>query len=70
MFASRNHHLDFADTRFESGLTVPNFTRFDRQPNFDPLEQIVQADRADGKLLRLVGCAALATLVMAVASSL
>lgn len=64
MFASRNHPLDFADTRVDTVCTVPNFGR----P--DPLEQIAQADVADRNLLRLVACAALATLVMAVASSL
>lgn len=68
MFASRNHTLDFADTRFDSMLGLPNFGRLDKA--IDPLEQIAEADSADLKLLRLVGCAALATLVMAVASSL
>ena len=36
----------------------------------DPLEQMAVADRADWTLLRLVLCSALATLVLAVASSL
>lgn len=70
MFASRNHPLDFADTRFDPLPSVPNFALFDRPQNFDPLEQMAQADVADHQLLRLVGCAALATLVMALASSL
>lgn len=36
----------------------------------DPLEQMAQADRADWALMRLVLCAALATLLLAVAGSL
>ena len=68
MFASRNHPLDFADTRLDRGFSVPNFGRLEN--SIDPMEQIAHAERADLKLLRLVGCAALATLVMALASSL
>ena len=68
MFASRRHPLDFADTGFDSVLALPNLSRFDK--HVDALEQIAQADLADRQLLRLVFCAALATLVMAVASSL
>lgn len=68
MFASRNHPLDFADTRLDRGFSVPNFGRLETP--IDPLEQIAHAESADLKLLRLVGCAALATLVMALASSL
>jgi len=37
---------------------------------FDPVEQMAAADRADWTLLRLVLCAAAATLLLAVASSL
>jgi hypothetical protein len=36
----------------------------------DLLDQLTQADRADWMLLRLVGCTALATLLLAVAISL
>jgi hypothetical protein len=36
----------------------------------DPLEQIALADRADWLLLRLVLCAAVATMLLAIASSL
>jgi hypothetical protein len=36
----------------------------------DPIEQIALADRADWMLLRLVLCAAAATMLLAVASSL
>ena len=67
MFANRPHRLDFSDTRLDSALTLPNFGRFDF---FDPLEQIAHADAAEHKLLRLVACAALATLELALASSL
>ena len=38
--------------------------------NLDPVEQMALADRADWMLLRLVLCAAAATLLLAVASSL
>lgn len=37
---------------------------------FDPVEQIVRAEREDWTLLRLVLCAAAATMVLALASSL
>lgn len=37
---------------------------------FDPIEQIVRAEREDWTLLRLVLCAATATMVLALASSL
>ena len=70
MFASRNHPLHFAETRIESALTLPNFGRFDQLGDGDPLEQMEDADRADRRLLQLVACTALATLVMALAASL
>jgi hypothetical protein len=38
--------------------------------NADPIEQMAQSDRADWVLLRLVCCATLATLVLALASTL
>ena len=68
MFASRNHPLDFSDTRVDARLGLPHLDRLD--PGIDPLEQIAQADRADLELLRLVVCVALATLVVALAGSL
>jgi hypothetical protein len=37
---------------------------------FDPIEQIAQADRADWALLKLVLCAGVATLLLALASTL
>jgi hypothetical protein len=70
MFVRLKHRLDFADTRAlspESLLTVPNFRRFEQA---DPIEQMRLAEAADRTLLQLVICAALATLVLAAASTL
>ena len=63
MNTHHHHRLDFADTRAGS---VPVFSRFD----VDPGEQLAQADAADMSLLRLVACAAGATLLLALASSI
>ena len=68
MFNNRNHRLDFADTRAfsaESVLTLHGVNRFD---SADTLEQMAQAEAADRNLLRLVLCAAAATLLLALAS--
>lgn len=54
------------------------FPRIRREPHrpqeevsaADPLEQMAEADRADWALMRLVLCAAVATLLLAVAGSL
>ena len=70
MFNNRNHRLDFADTRAfsaESVLTLHGVNRFD---SADTLEQMAQAEAADRNLLRLVLCAAAATLLLALASTL
>ena len=70
MFANQTHRLDFVDTRSalaESVLTLPGLGRFEAQ---DASEQMAQADAADRTLLRLVICAAAATLLLAIASSL
>ena len=57
---------DFADTLMQRRrgrvITAP--------VDIDPLEQMAQHDRADWALLRLVCCASLATMVLALASSL
>jgi hypothetical protein len=69
MFATRNHRLDFADTRFagfDPTLTLPGPGRIDA---FDVLDQMAQADAADRTLLKLVMCAAGATLLLALATS-
>ena len=52
-------HLDFDDSLLALPLDA-----------LDPVEQMALADRADWMLLRLVLCAAAATLLLAVASSL
>ncbi len=62
MFARTTHRLDFADTL----AALPPAPR----EAGDPLEQMAHAERADLALLRLVLCAALATLALALASSL
>jgi len=53
------HPLEFDDSRLGLQLEA-----------LDPVEQMALADRADWMLLRLVLCAAAATLLLAVASSL
>lgn len=57
---------EFADTlvqrRRQPFITAP--------VDIDPLEQMARHDRADWALLRLVCCASLATMVLALASSL
>ena len=70
MFAVRNHRLDFADTRFanfDPTLALPGPGRLDTADAFD---QFAQADAADFTLLKLVMCAAGATLLLALATSL
>jgi hypothetical protein len=70
MFANTTHRLDFADTRAlgaESVLTLQGLGRLDPA---DLQHQLALADAADRNLLRLVMCAAAATLVLALASSL
>lgn len=58
---------DFCDTLALTGSsTTLGVTRGD----IDPLEQMAQTDRADWALLRLVLCSALATMVLALASTL
>ena len=46
------------------------FNAASRFPAVDPLEQMARDDRDDWVLLRLVVCVAIATLAMAVASTL
>jgi hypothetical protein len=71
-FAPRH---DFADTLVLHGPRLPwalpgALKKVTAPVDIDPLEQMALTDRADWALLRLVGCAALATLVLALASSL
>ena len=73
MFANQNHRLDFADTRATSatgGESMFTFAGMSRIDSLDITEQLAQADVADRHLLRLVLCVALATLTLALASSL
>ena len=70
MFANRTHRLDFADTRALSTESVLTLHRGGLSEPTDIHEQLAQADAADRNLLRLVMCAAAATLVLALASSL
>ena len=54
-------------------MTPPSATLSDptqRRPLADPLEQMARDDRRDWELLRLVLCVAVATLALAVASTL
>lgn len=70
MFANRNHRLDFADTcavSLESMLTMAGYGAKEDQ---DASEPLVHADAADTQLLRTVMCAAMATLVLALVSSM
>jgi hypothetical protein len=68
MFAQSNPRLDFADTRStEARLGLAGASGYE---TVDALEQMAQADAADRTLLRLVMCAAAATLVLALAASL
>ena len=50
-------------TAFADTLSAP-------APEIDPIEQMAAQDRADWTLLRLVLCTALATLLLAAASTL
>jgi hypothetical protein len=62
-----NQRPDFSDTlALRGGATAfgPHWA------GTDPIEQMAQSDRADWVLLRLVCCATLATLVLALASTL
>jgi len=70
MFANRTHRLDFADTRALGAESVLTLHKPGRLESVDLFEQMAQADAADRHLLRLVMCAAAATLVLALASAL
>jgi hypothetical protein len=65
MFAQTSQRADFADTRAQPPQAwALHFT------STDTLEQMAQSDAADRSLLRLVMCAACATLMLALAVSL
>ena len=70
MFANQTQRLDFADTRAAASESVWALTSFGRFDGTDTTELLAKADADDRQLLRLVVCAAAATLVLALASSL
>lgn len=71
MFANTNTRLDFADTRNAAAAeSVWALTSFGRLDSVDTAELLAKAEADDRQLLRLVVCAAAATLVLALASSL
>ena len=70
MFANKNHRLDFADTRAVSLESVLTLAGYGSAEGYDASEQVAQSDAADTQLLRTVMCAALATLVLALVSSM
>jgi hypothetical protein len=71
MFSSQQRRLDFADTRAAAASeSVWALTSFGRLEGSETVEALAQAEAADRQLLRLVVCAAAATLLLALASSL
>ncbi len=69
-----DHRSDFADTRNNprgpTADSVLELSSLQRHDLHDPMEQMALADAADRTLLRLVVYAAVATLVLALASRL
>ncbi len=61
---------DFADTRAGAADTGRSKSAYSRLEAADAADLLAGADAADLHLLRLVGCAALATLVLALATGL
>ncbi|MDP2004586.1 MAG: hypothetical protein Q8K45_02830 [Rubrivivax sp.] len=61
---------DFADTRAFAAEPGRSASFFGRPDAADTTELLASADAADLHLLRLVGCAALATLLLALATGL
>jgi hypothetical protein len=62
--------LDFADTRAFATDTAGASPLYSRMEATDAADLLAGADAADLHLLRLVGCAALATLLLALATGL
>lgn len=65
--------LDFADTRAyvtDATRVRPTGSRLEATDAADAADLLAGADAADLHLLRLVGCAALATLLLALATGL
>jgi hypothetical protein len=62
--------LDFADTRAFGAEPPRGLAFFGRHEPVDAAELLASTDAADMHLLRLVGCAALATLLLALATGI
>jgi len=70
MFADQSPRRDFADT-LAAGTDVPwAWAALSRHEGVDAAELSASSDAADRHLLRLVMCAAAATLLLALVSSL
>ena len=70
MFAQHQPRRDFADTLTASADSPWGWTALSRHESVDAAELMASTDAADRHLLRLVVCAAAATLLLALASSL
>ncbi len=70
MFANHPPRRDFADTLTAGADSPWAWPALSRHEGIDANELLASTDAADRHLLRLVVCAAAATLVLAVASSL
>ena len=70
MFAKQQPRRDFADTLTASADSPWAWAALSRHEGIDAAELMVSTDAADRHLLRLVICAAAATLLLALASSL
>ncbi len=74
MFAIRQHRHDFADTRaaalHNANDPVWALSGFSRHEGSDAADLSAKADAADRQLMHLVVCAAIATLLLALAASL
>jgi hypothetical protein len=70
MFANHPPRRDFADTLTASAEGPWAWAALSRHEGIDANELMASTDAADSHLLRLVVCAAVATLLLALASSL
>ncbi len=70
MFANHSPRRDFADTLTASADGPWAWAALSRHEGIDAAELLASTDAADRHLLRLVICAAAATLLLAVVSSL
>lgn len=62
--------LDFADTRAFVADASRAYPPFSRLETTDAADMLAGVDAADWHLLRLVGCAAVATLLLALATGI